>query len=252
MVAAGLIEDEPSRRVEVLAAPASHCGLGTGTQLALAVAAAMLRLSGKPLPDLPVLAQCIGRGCRSAIGTHGFARGGLIVDAGKSSPDAVAPLAERVELPSAWRVVLLLPMAGQGIAGDVEERAFARLPPVAAETSARLRQLAFDEIVPAARAGEFSRFAEGVARFNALSGDCYAPVQGGPYASANARRWVDRLAAIGAPAGQSSWGPTLFAFAMDDARARELAESIERDAAADGWRTLVTRPLGEGAAIVED
>ncbi|MEX2186222.1 MAG: hypothetical protein WD875_05495 [Pirellulales bacterium] len=251
LVDAGLLAEPPRCRLEVVDAPPQHGGLGVGTQLSLAVAVAVLRSQGITPPDAVALAALLGRGRRSAIGTHGFASGGLLVDAGKRSADSVAPLAARVALPPEWRVLLLLPAQSQSLSGDAEERAFAQLPPISSDTSGELRRLATDEIVPAAAASQFERFAAAVSRFNAISGDCFAAVQGGPYASPVAARWVRRLGELGAPAGQSSWGPTLFAFAPDEQHAATLEETIRSRAIADGWRPRVVRPAVGGARIDE-
>jgi beta-ribofuranosylaminobenzene 5'-phosphate synthase len=249
LVDVGLLPVAPCCRIEELAAPPPHSGLGSGTQLTLATATAVLKLFANAAPTAIELSQRLARGRRSAIGTHGFAHGGLLVDAGKSTADEVAPLAARIALPKEWRVLLLLPRKEQGIAGDSEERAFACLPAIPASTTNELRDLALDEIVPAAKAANLPEFAAAVSRFNRLSGDCFSTVQGGPYSSASAARWIERLAILGAPAGQSSWGPTLFAFAQHESHAQQLADAIRRDADADGWRIRIARPLNSGARI---
>ena len=73
-------------------APAEHTGLGVGTQLGLAIAKALAVASGEPELPSAELAMRVGRGERSAIGVHGFDRGGLLVDAGKLPGEAVSPL----------------------------------------------------------------------------------------------------------------------------------------------------------------
>lgn len=252
LVESGILTEPPRCRLEILAAPPEHSGLGSGTQLSLAVAAALKQLEGGAPRNVLELAACLNRGRRSAIGTHGFAHGGLLVDSGKPTSDVIAPLAKRVEMPADWRVVLLLPDARKGIAGDAEERAFARLPAVVPQTSAKLRELALDEIVPAVETADLPRFAVAVNQFNELSGNCFAPVQGGPYASSMAERWARRLSDLGSPAGQSSWGPTMFTFAAEDAEAASVVAAIRAEAEADGWKVLVTRPLNAGASIEVD
>jgi beta-RFAP synthase len=217
--------------------------------LTLATATAVLRLCNDANPTAIELARRLARGRRSAIGTHGFAHGGLLVDSGKSTADEIAPLAVRVELPEQWRVLLLLPRGEQGIAGDAEERAFARLPAVPAAVTSELRHVAIEEIVPAAQVADLPRFAAAVSRFNRVSGECFSAAQGGPYSSPNAARWIERLAKLGAPAGQSSWGPTLFAFAQDEAHAQQLADSVRDDAHQDGWQARISAPLNCGAGI---
>src|SRR5690349_58907 len=53
-------------RIEILEAPPAHVGLGSGTQLALAVAEGMTSLFNIPEPATAALAQTLGRGKRSA------------------------------------------------------------------------------------------------------------------------------------------------------------------------------------------
>ena len=90
--------------------PRDHIGLGVGTQLGLSVAAGLRRFLN--LPELPVeaLAADVGRGMRSAVGTHGFQRGGLIVDSGHRSGQPVGKLARRIAVPEEWRFVLVVPV----------------------------------------------------------------------------------------------------------------------------------------------
>src|ERR1700738_799062 len=99
-----------------------HSGLGTGTQLGLAVAKALAVELGQPDWDASLLAQRIGRAERSAIGVHGFQQGGFLVDGGKSATTRVAPLVARCDVPAAWSILLVVPRAGAGIHGT-EERA---------------------------------------------------------------------------------------------------------------------------------
>src|SRR5262249_8752596 len=61
--------------IHVLEAPAEHVGLGVGTQLSLAVARAVMMLTGITEPSAEELARLTGRGLRSGIGLHGFQRG---------------------------------------------------------------------------------------------------------------------------------------------------------------------------------
>ena len=60
-----------------------HSGLGSGTQLALAVATALSRLF-KVDTSTQELAKAMGRGQRTSVGTTIFEKGGFVVDGGKS------------------------------------------------------------------------------------------------------------------------------------------------------------------------
>ena len=102
----------PACRLEVAAAPPEHVGLGTGTQLALAVAAGILRVLWRRCLQATQLADLAGRGmASSAVGTYGFIHGGLLVDAGKTDREVLSPLKQRVNLPAGLALRVDLPAA---------------------------------------------------------------------------------------------------------------------------------------------
>ena len=217
--------------------PAEHIGLGVGTQLGLAVAKALAVAGGRGDTSAVELAAMIGRGERSAIGVHGFDRGGLLIEAGKQPGEAVSPLVERVELPAAWRVVLLTPPGMGEWHGDRERRAFATARGGEPEA---LRRLAETGILPAARAGDLEAFGEAVHEFNRRAGEPFAAAQGGPYASPEITNLIAAVRRSGVRGvGQSSWGPTVFAVVGDSDRALSLALRFRGRA-----RVLVARVSG--------
>src|SRR6185295_4877516 len=132
------LDEPPSCRLTVLSAPPEHVGLGTGTQLGLAVAAAINAFVENPPLGPQELARLSGRGKRSAIGTHGFAGGGLIVEAGKLTSDEISPLIARADLPARWRFVLVRSLNENGLSGEAERDAFVTLPPVPIEATQAL------------------------------------------------------------------------------------------------------------------
>ncbi|MCI0701671.1 MAG: hypothetical protein L0241_11365, partial [Planctomycetia bacterium] len=199
--------------------PAEHTGLGVGTQLGLAVAKslAVACVEGK-LPS-PELAIRVGRGERSAIGVHGFDRGGLLVDAGKLPGEGVSPMLAHVELPREWRVVLFTPPGSTQWHGHHERRAFA--------TATRgnpdaLRQLAESALRSAGQC-DIDHFGEAVYEFNRRAGEPFATAQGGMYASREIEALIADVQSCGVRAvGQSSWGPTVFAIVGDSDTALSL------------------------------
>ena len=218
-------------RVAVEAAPAEHTGLGVGTQLALAVAKGIAVETGHDWPATELAAR-VARGERSAIGVHGFALGGLIVEGGKRPGDAVSPLVGRYAFPDDWAVVLVAPPGPADWHGGRERQAFARLSelgPGPTETNALCR-LVLTGILPGLASADLEAFGEAVYEFNARVGDGFAPAQGGRYASPAVADLVARLRARGVRGvGQSSWGPTVFAVARRSeavALARELAPAV--------------------------
>jgi beta-RFAP synthase len=210
-------------RVEVQSAAPEHSGFGVGTQLALSVAAALTAWFDRPPLPPAELAQSVGRGRRSAIGTYGFATGGLIVERGRLPDEPISPLECRLPLPDAWRFVLIQPRANTGLSGVAEQTAFDQLPPVPEEVTAELLDELHLRMLPAVRNADFAQFSDSIYRYGRQAGMCFAAVQGGPYNGPRLARIVDLIRELGvAGVGQSSWGPTLFALLPDERQAREF------------------------------
>ena len=147
--------------------PAEHTGLGVGTQLGLAVAKALAVAMGHGDWSSVELARAIGRGERSAIGVHGFDRGGLLVEAGKCEGEAVAPLIAQVALPPARGVSCSFDPPAPAWHGDRERAAFAEAGSGEPERSDMLAETA---ILPAARAGDLDRVRRGRSRVQPAGG----------------------------------------------------------------------------------
>jgi len=235
---------------DVLHAPPDHVGLGIGTQLGLAVAAGMSALADLPIPTASELAHVVGRAKRSAIGTYGFLHGGLLLEAGKADDEELSPLANRVEFPEAWRFLIVRPRVGRGLSGIAECQAFAELPPVSAAVEEELRQLATERLLPAAAQADFLAFTESLEKYSRLAGNCYAPLQGGPFASPAVERTAQELIKLGARGvGQSSWGPSLFALAPDERTADAIALQLVAETA-EPLEVAVAPVLNRGASII--
>jgi beta-RFAP synthase len=206
--------------------PPEHVGLGVGTALSLAVARAVA--GPRPVAELAALT---GRGERSGIGLHGFDRGGFLLDAGKTANGELPALHTRLEFPDDWRIVLLRPAVEVTWAGDRERSAFDRPrdPATAQASTDRMKAVVFDDLVPAVAARDFATFADAVHRYNRLAGEPFAADQGGPYAGPEVTAVIESLLSWGvAGVGQSSWGPTVFAFVRDDDEAHQLAGRANR------------------------
>lgn len=218
-------------RITVERAPPEHTGLGVGTQLAMAVARGLAQELDCWDWGAAELAARVGRGERSAVGVYGFERGGLIVEAGKRPGEALAPLVGRYEFPADWSVLLFSPESGANWHGNRERQAFARLGrlgPSPAESEALCR-LVLTGLLPALTAIDLDAFGAAVYEFNARVGDVFAAAQGGRYGSPAVADCVARLRQAGvAGVGQSSWGPTVFAFVRpaDVERARAAVADV--------------------------
>ncbi len=232
--------------IEVRQVIPAHVGLGSGTQLHLAVVEALARMVGWDLTAVE-LCRLAGRGRRSGVGTWTYLYGGLVVEGGRRTDGAdtgLAPLLGRYALPPAWRFVLAVPQGSRGIHGDVEEEAFARRVSMDPGTVGRLCRLVLMQLVPALLEGNITAFGRAVTEIQQIVGDAFAPVQGGRYASPVSAACVEALLELGAAgAGQSSWGPTVYGLAADEAQAERLAAALRRRPGPDG------RPLGEVVTV---
>lgn len=215
--------------VRVHRALPAHAGLGSGTQLALAVARALAELHGLPT-DPVTLAQAVGRGRRSAVGTWTFAGGGLVVEGGRRPDhDGPGPLLARLPFPPGWRVVVAIPTGpgAAGISGAHEEAAFAELPVPAEDEVHRVSHLALLALLPAVADGDIAGFGAALTRIQEITGSWFAEAQGGPFAAGPSAELVRRMAAWRVPGiGQSSWGPTVYGVVDGEAAARQLADQL--------------------------
>jgi beta-RFAP synthase len=230
--------------------PPEHVGLGTGTALGLAVARALAIELGHLEWSTLELAERVGRGERSAVGIHGFEHGGFIVEAGKLPNEAIAPLVCRQEFPDAWRVVVIQPGEPGEWHGDRERRAFAQLRRNSdAGLTETLCRLVLLGMLPALASADCDAFGEALYEFNARLGAVFAPVQGGTYGSRRAADVIAFLRAQGVHgAGQSSWGPTVFAVVSDVDRAVDLARRVPERFPTD-VRCLIARGDRRAAAV---
>jgi beta-ribofuranosylaminobenzene 5'-phosphate synthase len=220
--------------IEVHETPRAHTGLGSGTQLALAVGSAFVRLAGMEASTADI-ACVLGRGVRSGIGIHGFDQGGLIVDGGRHADmHTTPPLLARLAFPGDWRVVLIDDTSREGLHGDAERHGLASLAPFPAALAAHLSHLVLMRLLPAVAEHDFSIFADAISAMQQIIGEYFAPVQRGVFASPAVAHALDAIAAeTKAGVGQTSWGPVGFAFvesAQDAQRALAAAKRTARDA----------------------
>jgi beta-RFAP synthase len=205
----------------------AHTGLGSGTQLALAVARALAELYAHPT-DPVSLTRAVGRARRSAIGTWTFALGGLVVEGGRRvESDEPAPLLARYALPDNWRVVVAVPHGEPGVSGEAEADAFARLAPPATRDVERVAHLVLMGILPAVVEGDLATFGRSLSEVQCITGRWFAAAQGGAFAPGAGAELVRRMGEWGAAGvGQSSWGPAVYGIVAGDAAAAELAARV--------------------------
>jgi beta-ribofuranosylaminobenzene 5'-phosphate synthase len=257
----GLLHDAyggPPVLIDVRRATRAHAGLGSGTQLALAVGTAFVRLLGRPASTAE-LARLLGRGARSGIGMLGFDHGGLIVDGGPGThPGAhhqphVPSILTRLPFPDAWRILLVDDTRQEGLHGNEERRALATLAPFPKELAAHLCHLVLMLVLPGIAEHDFDTFARGIGELQQTIGEYFAPAQGGVFSSpavAAALGAAEAATQHRAGIGQTSWGPTGFAFVQNAQDAeRALAAAMDTTRGIAGVVCSVAAGSNRGASI---
>ena len=201
-----------------------HCGLGSGTQLALAVGAAISQLLKLNLSPADIR-QKLARGARSGIGIGAFEKGGFLLDGGHGhgAGTSVPPITSRLAFPEHWRVLLIFDEAFQGLSGAKEAAAFRALPTFPETLSAHLCRLVMTRVLPGLAEASMAEFGPAITEVQRIVGDHFAPAQGGRFASESVAAVLAWLEGRGvACVGQSSWGPTGFAMFESDAQAQDM------------------------------
>src|SRR5918998_1310897 len=205
----------------------SHAGLGSGTQLGLAVARALAELHGITANTLE-LAAAVARGKRSAIGTWAFALGGFIVEGGRRvGSGEIAPLLARYEVPRSWRCVVAVPQGPRGLSGEAEISAFGRLGLPPDGEIERVSHLVLMQLLPALVEGDLPSFGDALSAVQRITGSWFAGQQGGIFAPGPTQELVASMAEWGAVGvGQSSWGPAAYGLVSSDEAASALAQQV--------------------------
>jgi beta-ribofuranosylaminobenzene 5'-phosphate synthase len=234
------------------AAIPAHVGLGSGTQLALALAAALRRLESLPL-DTEKDAWLLRRGARSGIGAALFLRGGFVVDGGHGPGKMLPPVVSALPFPEEWRVILVIDHGTTGVHGDAEREAFARLPPFQATAAAEICHAVLMGVLPAVVERDLDAFGSAITEIQRRLGDYFAPAQGGArYTSAKVGAVMETLERLGAKGiGQSSWGPTGFAFVDNEDDAWQIVARAKENSPQANLTMLVCKAINHGARIEE-
>lgn len=243
-------QDRVACQIQILETVPSHCGFGSGTQLGLAVASLISRLSGESQVPLPVLARRVQRGMRSAVGLYGFQQGGFLVDGGRLDANQLGTLVARVPFPDEWKFVLAKPVSAAGLSGEAEQSAFARQPPMPSSLTAELCRIVLMDWLPAVIERDFSRCSESMFAFGHAVGDFFTPTQGGVFAHPRMAEWADVIRRQGIEGvAQTSWGPTLAALCDSKTHADQLCRDFRQDPRWSDCTFDVVSPLNHGAQL---
>ena len=167
-------------RLTIQEAIPAHAGLGSGTQLALAVSAALRRLEDLP-HDPAADAALMARGARSGLGAGLFQLGRRRGRRRTRRRRRRRRRSSRApNFPTQWRVLLVCDPDAVGLHGADERDAFAELPPF--ERGDERRALPAGADADRCRRSpkrELAPFGAAVTRIQEVVGDHFAPAQGG-------------------------------------------------------------------------
>jgi beta-ribofuranosylaminobenzene 5'-phosphate synthase len=229
-----------------------HIGLGSKTQLALAIATSISRLYGVK-GSIHEFAVTMDRTTQSGVGTAVFEQGGLVVDGGKNIKDPsqkVIPLICRQPFPDEWRFVVAIPNAEKGLANEAEALAFNKLPPMAPEVVGKICRLTMMKLLPAVAEKDIKSFGEAITQIQCIVGDSFAQAQGGRYSSSPSAKCIEFMLENGVyGAGQSSWGPTVYGV-VENGEAQKTRAKVEMFLFKSiGGEVFVVKANNRGATI---
>jgi beta-ribofuranosylaminobenzene 5'-phosphate synthase len=244
------VDLRPEARIQVVEGIPEHVGLGSGTQLALAVAAGLSRLHGLDV-SAEELCALMNRARRSGVGYHLFQRGGFVIEGGHAVENhklgEAPPLLMRHEFPEDWRIVVAIPKPKETVSGEAEEAAFSRLGPPSESMADQISRIVLMRLLPALVERDLDVFGAALTQAQELVGSCFAAVQNGLF-HPDAAPLITRLKEAGARGvGQSSWGPAVYAFAASEEEERRLLDVARR--AATCGSVFGARGWNRGAAI---
>jgi len=238
----------------------SHVGLGSGSQIGLAVARAISELHNRHLP-VKELARLVGRGGTSGIGTAAFEYGGFIVDGGHRfgaggektdfRPSAASrgvsppPVIARHDFPSDWRILVAIPEVPAGASGIMETDIFKDHCPVPLDEVRKLSHEVLMRMLPGIASRDLDLFGSSI---NAVQRLGFKKVE----LSIQPPQVTGLLAVLqeagAAGAGLSSFGPTVYAVGdtgmtgIEQAAQKFMQES-------GGGTTLITTARNSGAIV---
>jgi len=234
--------------VEVRKGIPRHVGLGSTTQLSLAVGTAIARLNNLNIP-IERLAEVLGRGRNGGAGIYAFAHGGFVLDGGVK--ESLPPLIVREEFPEEWAFLLVIPEVKPGLDEEEEKPIMAESfgdVNVAMEISHRILL----GLLPALKERNVKAFGEHLSAVQRLVGRHFAEFQGGEFRE-DVKLILDWLGERTYGAGQSSWGPTVYGLILE-AEFQRLSAELNDYLEEHGIRAEVELglPRNTGAEVVSE
>ncbi|MHA2231641.1 MAG: beta-ribofuranosylaminobenzene 5'-phosphate synthase family protein [Candidatus Hodarchaeales archaeon] len=250
--------------LDVQQAIPSHVGLGSKTQLCLALGSALEMISQRLSDKPPVhhIARLMQRGGTSGIGVNSFARGGFCVDCGHSygpgkekesflpsraSHATPPPVVLNAPFPEEWPIILAIPNVSLGVCGESEIAIFQKNCPLGSNDAETLSRTVLMQIIPSILEKDIEAFSEGLKTFQMIGFKKIEIFQ----QDSIVQELIGAAELAGAAAsGMSSFGPTTFCVVDSQKKAAEI-RNLWQDTMNEkmGGRTDITLANNTGADI---
>jgi beta-ribofuranosylaminobenzene 5'-phosphate synthase len=239
----------------------SHVGLGSKTQLSLAIGTAISKLKNMDIP-IEEITKMVERGGTSGIGWRGFETGGFIVDGGhdygigkekenflpSSASGSANPALtiSKYNIPENWRFVLVIPNVKPGAFGEEEVDIFKKYTPIPRDEVNEVSHQILMKMLPGILRNDLQCFGEGLKRIQSIG---FKKIE----ISLQKQIVKDLLKLfekIGVKAyGMSSFGPSILGITDSDEEAEKLKETVEKHLNGIGGHIFLCRPNNTGAKI---
>ena len=234
-----------------------HSGLGSGTQLSLAVAKLVSTINGHDITALD-LAKIVGRGGTSGIGVESFENGGFIVDGGHKKIDkdgflpssassaTPPPILARYDFPEEWKIVLVIPNVERGVSGAKEIDAFKNYCPIPLGEVEKLSHLMLMKLMPSVLESDLDSFGSAL---NSIQDLGFKRIEN-KLQNSLLSEIMDNLRVAGAAGvGMSSFGPTIFA--VTDSNEQDIVSAANDSLDDVGGEIISTSAQNNGAELLD-
>ncbi|MFO8018116.1 MAG: beta-ribofuranosylaminobenzene 5'-phosphate synthase [Promethearchaeia archaeon] len=239
----------------------SHVGLGSKTQLSLAIATAIMKLKKLDIPTRE-LTDIVERGGTSGIGWRGFDSGGFILDGGhdfgkgkeKESflPSSAAGSANPAltiltyPIPRNWRFLLVIPNVEKGAYGDEEVSIFQKHAPIPRTEVNEVSHQIIMKVIPGLLKNDLKCFGEGLKRIQSIG---FKKIE-----ISLQHEIVKKLLKFfddyGLKAfGMSSFGPSVLGITESAEEAIKLRKDVEALLEGIGGHVYISKPNNTGARV---
>jgi len=230
----------------------THVGLGSRTQLYLAIGSAISKLYSLGLSTRDI-AKVAHRGGTSGIGVEAFHRGGFILDAGHSFGEGSekrdflpshfshcdpAPVVVRYNIPDSWRFVCVIP-SGEKVSGSKEKGIFQTYCPIPRSEVEAVGEIIIRYMLPAVYEQNISEFGESLSELQKVG---FKRIELNLQPE-RVKDLINYLQSNSYGAGLSSFGPLCYALVDGDKSAKALSE----DLLARYETVFISQPNNEGA-----